>query len=331
MTGTMKNRGLAGELGMEPFQAALQRHGLRLERDRTTALQVNVGLNCHLACRHCHLEAGPGRSEAMERAVMDAVIGCAGRLGFSSIDITGGAPELVPDIEYLLRSLAPLTPKLLLRTNLVALNDSRGAELAALYRDLQVGLVASLPATNPAQTEAQRGAGAWEEMIAALRMLNSLGFGVAGSGLQLDLASNPAGAFLPASQQQAEKKFRSDLARRYGITFNSLYTFANVPMGRFLSFLERSGNLEEYLGRLVEGFNPGTVAGVMCRHQLSVDWLGRLYDCDFNLAAGLAHGGVGQISELRELPAPGTPIPAGDHCYACTVGAGFTCGGSIVD
>ena len=331
MTEAILTKTVAGELGIEPFEEALERHALRLERERTTALQVNVGLNCDLACRHCHLEAGPHRTEAMERATMDAVIDCAGRLRFASIDITGGAPELVPEIDYLLRSLAPLTPKLLLRTNLVALSGARGEELGALYRELKVGLVASVPATNPAQTEAQRGAGAWEKIVATLKMLNALGYGVPGTGLNLDLASNPAGAFLPAGQQQAEKKFRSDLERRYGISFNSLYTFANVPMGRFLSFLERSGNLEGYLKRLAEGFNPGTVAGVMCRHQLSVDWLGRLYDCDFNLAAALPHGGVSHISELAELPAPGTSIPVGDHCYACTVGAGFTCGGSIVE
>jgi radical SAM/Cys-rich protein len=331
VTETLLTRTVTEELGIEPFEGALKRHGLSLERDRTTALQVNVGLNCDLACRHCHLEAGPHRNEAMDRATMDAVIDCAGRLRFSSIDITGGAPELVPGIDYLLRSLAPLTPKLLLRTNLSALSQAGGEELAGLYRDLKVGLVASLPATNASQTEAQRGAGIWDKIIATLRMLNELGYGVPESGLVLDFASNPSGAFLPASQQQAEKKFRSDLERKYGITFNSLYTFANVPMGRFLTFLERSGNIEGYLKRLAEGFNPGTVAGVMCRHQLSVDWLGRLYDCDFNLAAALPHGGVPHISQLAELPAPGIAIPVGDHCYACTVGAGFTCGGSIVE
>jgi len=316
---------VTGESGVEPFRDALLRHELQLNRDRTTALQVNVGLNCDLSCRHCHLEAGPGRQEMMERVTMDAVIDCARRFRFESIDVTGGAPELVPEIDYLVRSLAPLTPRLVLRSNLIALNRGRGAQLSELYRDLKVVLVASLPATNASQTEAQRGAGVWGESIAALRMLNRLGYGMQGSPLELDLVSNPAGAFLPAPQQQAEKKFRSDLMRRYGISFNSLYTFANVPLGRFLSFLERSGNLEGYLGKLAAGFNPCTVAGLMCRTQLCVDWQGRLYDCDFNLAAGLFHGGeLNLISALCELPLPGTPIPVGDHCYACTVGSGFT-------
>lgn len=319
------------DAGREPFGEALTRHELRLSRDRTTALQVNVGLKCDLACRHCHLEAGPGRDEMMDRATMDAVIDCARRFHFTSIDVTGGAPELVPGIDYLVGSLAPLTPRLILRSNLVALNEGNGPALCELYRDLKVVLVASFPATNASQTEAQRGVGVWGKSLVALERLNGLGYGVEGSALELNLVSNPAGAFLPASQQQAEKRFRGDLMRKYGISFNTLYTFANVPLGRFRTFLERSGNLEEYLAKLAAGFNPCTVAGLMCRTQLSVDWRGRLHDCDFNLAAGLSHGGqVALLSALSELPAPGTPIPVGDHCYACTVGSGFTCGGSIV-
>jgi radical SAM/Cys-rich protein len=320
------------ERGIEPFREALLRHELQLSRGRTTALQVNVGFVCDLSCRHCHLEAGPDRGEIMERATMDAVIDCARRFGFTSIDITGGAPELVPEIDYLVRSLAALTPRLIVRSNLIALNEEKAAGLSELYRDLKVVLIASFPATNAPQTEAQRGTGVWEKSIAVLKKLNGLGYGLEGSGLELDLVSNPAGAFLPAGQKQAEKKFRSDLMRKYDISFNSLFTFANVPLGRFRGFLERSGNLEGYLAQLAAGFNPCSVAGLMCRTQLSVDWQGRLYDCDFNLAAGLPQGGQSTIiSSLSGLPAPGTPIPVADHCYACTVGAGFTCGGSIVE
>jgi radical SAM/Cys-rich protein len=313
------------QVGIEPFQEVLARHGLTLTRGKTTALQVNVGLNCGLACGHCHLEAGPHREEAMDRTTMDAVIDCARRFRFASIDITGGSPELVPGIDYLVRALAPLTPRLIVRSNLVALNEETAAKLCELYRDMKVVLVASLPATNASQTEAQRGSGVWEKSVAALRRLNAFGYGVEGSTLELNLVSNPAGAFLPAPQGQAEKKFRADLLRKFGITFNSLYTFANVPLGRFRAFLERSGNLAGYLAKLADGFNPCTIDGLMCRNQLSVDWAGRLYDCDFNLAAGLAHGGaVTSIFDLLELPEPGVPIPVGDHCYACTVGSGFT-------
>jgi len=311
--------------GLVPFRETLLRQGLQLQRDRTSSLQVNLGLKCALACRHCHLEAGPDRAEVMDLGTMDEVVECARRFRFTSIDLTGGSPELVPGIGQLVRSLAPLTPRLLVRSNLVALNQESSASLCALYRELKVVLVASLPATNQAQTEAQRGTGVWEQSIAALRMLNGLGYGGEGSALELDLVCNPAGAFLPAAQEQAERKFRSDLMKRYGISFNALYTFTNVPLGRFRTFLERSGNLEGYLARLVEGFNPCTLPGLMCRSQLSVDWRGRLYDCDFNLAAGVGCGGEERlISSLTELPAPGTPIAVADHCYACTAGAGFT-------
>ena len=315
----------SGDLGVRRFHETLERHGLQLTRGETRVLQVNVGLVCDLSCRHCHLEAGPHRDEMMDRETMDAVIDCARRFRFESIDLTGGAPELVPDLERLVRSLVPLTDRLVVRTNLVALNSGKGAELCELYRELGVALVASLPASNASQTEAQRGEGVWKESVETLKRLNALGYGMPESPLKLDLVSNPSGAYLPPPQQQAEQKFRSDLSRRHGISFHSLYTFANVPLGRFRSFLERSGNLEGYQAKLADGFNPCSIAGLMCRYQLSVDWRGRLYDCDFHLAQGVWHGGrETHVSALTELPSPGTPIPAADHCFACTVGAGFT-------
>jgi radical SAM/Cys-rich protein len=306
------------------FRETLQRHELRLCRDRTLSLQVNVGLNCGLSCRHCHLAAGPSRGEVMRRETMEGVVAAAKRLRFASVDITGGSPERVPGIGYLVRSLVALTPKLIVRTNLVALEEGAGPELVELYRELGVVLVASLPASNASQTEAQRGSGGWGKSISALQRLNALGYGV-DSGLPLHLVANPSGAFLPPPQPQAQKKFREDLRRKHGVAFNELYIFANSPLGRFKDFLERSGNLEDYLARLAAGFNPCTLQGVMCRSQLSVDWEGRLYDCDFNLAVGLRHRGESDsIFSLTELPPPGTPIPVGTHCYACTVGSGFT-------
>ncbi|QWV92485.1 arsenosugar biosynthesis radical SAM protein ArsS [Geomonas oryzisoli] len=309
----------------ESFGERLARHDLSLTRERTTALQVNVGLACDLACGHCHLEAGPARSEMMSRSVMGEVIACARRFRFDSIDVTGGAPELVPELPFLVRGLASETPRLILRSNLVSLEGERGEALLRLYRELKVVLVASLPAGNQAQTEAQRGAGVWQRSIRALQRLNELGYGLPGSPLELDLVSNPSGAFLPPPQLQAQEKFRRDLARKHGVSFHNLYTFANVPLGRFRSFLERSGNLEGYLEQLRAGFNPCAVAGLMCRGQLSVDWCGRLYDCDFHLAQGIFLGGEQRlVSALTELPPPGTAIAAADHCYACTVGSGFT-------
>lgn len=307
------------------FEDTLLQHGLELTRGETTTLQVNVGLACDLACRHCHLEAGPARTELMDGETLEAVIACAKRFNFASIDITGGAPELLPQLPGLLVLLAPLTSRLIVRTNLTALARPESAALPDLYREHRVVIVASLPAVNASQSESQRGSGTWETSMAVLRHLNGIGYGAEGSGLELDLVANPAGAFLPAGQAQAERRFRQDLQRHYGISFTNLYTFANVPLGRFRDWLERSGNLDGYLQKLAGGFNPCTLPGLMCRSLISVDWNGFLYDCDFNLAAGLHHGMHRlHISQLTALPAPGTPIPVGDHCFSCTAGSGFT-------
>ena len=307
------------------FEDTLVRHGLKLARGETSTLQVNVGLACNLACRHCHLEAGPTRTELMNGETVEAVIACAERFWFATIDITGGAPELLPQLPCLLERLAPLTPRLIVRTNLTALARPDSAALLDLYRKLRIVIVASLPAVNASQAEAQRGNGTWETSMTVLRRLNGNGYGVEGSGLELDLVANPTGAFLPAGQAQTERRFHFDLQRRFGITFNNLYTFANVPLGRFRSWLEQSGNLDGYLDKLAGSFNPCTLPGLMCRTLISVDWNGFLYDCDFNLALGLHHGGHKlHISDLTTLPTPDTPIPVGDHCYSCTAGTGFT-------
>lgn len=310
---------------MEPFTAALERRGLSLVRGETRTLQVNTGLRCNLRCRHCHLEAGPERQEVMSRETMSAVTAFAERFRFQAIDITGGAPETIPDIAFLIEGLAPLSPRLMLRSNLTALAEPVCDGLLGLCIAKRVALIASFPSTNPSQADAQRGAGVAEAAIAMLRRLNDLGYGREGAGLELNLVSNPVGAFLPPDQAQAEAKFRRDLMRKWGITFNSLYTFGNVPLGRFRTWLVASGNYERYLRTLADGFNPCTMEGLMCRTQLSVSWDGCVYDCDFNLAAKRYLGGRKiHVSEFRRLPSPGTPIAVCDHCYACTAGPGFT-------
>jgi radical SAM/Cys-rich protein len=307
------------------FEQTLDRHGRELTRTETTTLQINVGLACDLACRHCHLEAGPHRTELMAKDTVEEVIACAARLRFGTIDITGGAPELLPQLPHLVEKLAPLTSRLIVRTNLTAQARPESSALPDLYRGQRVVIVASLPAVNASQAEAQRGSGTWDTSLAVLRRLNGIGYGIESSGLELDLVANPTGAFLPAGQAQSERRFHHDLQRRYGIAFNNLYTFANVPLGRFRKWLELSGNLDGYLRKLAGSFNPCTLPGLMCRSLISVDWNGFLYDCDFNLALGLHHGGHKlHISGLTRLPAPGTPIPVGDHCYSCTAGSGFT-------
>lgn len=308
---------------VDPFASALARSGVELRRGLTTTLQVNVGFLCNQSCRHCHLNAGPTRTEVMSRETMGEVESFARHGGFSVIDLTGGAPELVPGIEGFLERLAPLAPRLLFRANLTALAGR--PDLIDLLARLRVVVVASFPSLNASQTDTQRGAGVFEISVGTLLKLNAAGYGREGSGLELDLVSNPAGAFLPPGQVPTEARFHRELARTRGVTFNHLYTFANMPLGRFRAWLASSGNLEEYLRRLADGFNPCTVQGLMCRNLVSVSWDGVLYDCDFNLARGIPLGGFRRhVSAAEGVPAVGTAIATGDHCYACTAGSGFT-------
>jgi radical SAM/Cys-rich protein len=317
--------GVREAAGVEPFAVALERHGLSLVRGEITTLQVNTGYLCNLRCRHCHLEAGPDRKEIMSRETMPAIVSFARRFPFQVLDVTGGAPELVPDLPFLIEGLAPLAPRMMLRTNLSALSGAARESLLALCVAHRVVLVASFPSTNPTQADAQRGAGVTETAIAVLKKLNAAGYGVEGTGLELDLVSNPVGAFLPVSQESAEPKFRHDLLRKWGVAFNHLYTFANAPLGRFRTWLLQTGNYERYMKTLTDGFNPSAVERLMCRTLLSVSWDGFLYDCDFNLAVGRFNGDRKvHVSDVRELPPPGAPIATGDYCYACTAGSGFT-------
>lgn len=315
--------GGAGADAPGAFAAALARAGRTLVRAETTTLQVNVGLLCNQACRHCHLGAGPGRGEIMSRETMAEVVACARRCAFRAVDVTGGAPELVPGIEELLERLAAATPRLIFRANLTAL-AGRGA-LVGLLGGLGARVVASFPSLSEAQTDAQRGRGVFAASLEGLRRLNAAGFGQEGSGLELDLVSNPVGAFLPPAQGEAQRRFRDELARRWGIRFGRLYTFANVPLGRFREWLCATGNLEGYLRRLEERFNPCAVDGLMCRSLVSAGWDGTLHDCDFNLALGIPLGGAHRhVSELAAPPESGATIATGDHCFACTAGSGFT-------
>ena len=313
------------KLPVEPFGQTMAKHGLNLARVKTTTLQVNLGLLCNQACRHCHLEAGPNSEEVMRKETVDQVVDLAQRFYFEAIDITGGAPEMNPHLIDMIARLSLQSPRLMLRSNLTALAGEERDHLIDLCQQNRVVIVASFPSLNEAQAESQRGKGVFQESIEVLRKLNSLGYGKPGSGLELNLVSNPTGAFLPSSQEQLDQRFCQVLENKWGIVFNSLFTFANVPLGRFRHWLERSGNLDGYLQKLAASFNPCAIEGLMCRSLISVSWEGYLFDCDFNQAAGLHLGGKRfHISELNELPNPGEPIAVSHHCYTCTAGAGFT-------
>ncbi len=309
---------------LNTFQKTLTSNGLLLDRGITSTLQINIGHLCNLACKHCHVEAGPGRQEVMSRQTMDDVIHFARNNSFSVIDITGGAPEIVPDIAYLLENLCPLASKIMMRSNLVALLEGNSGKLLDLCQQLKIALVVSFPSTNRGQADAQRGEGVWDKSISMLKKLNGLGYGLKGTGLDLYLVSNPAGAFLPVDQCTAERKFKGDLARKWGIEFTALYTFANIPLGRFKKWLEKSGNYDAYMQKLRSSFNPETVEGLMCRSLINISWDGYLYDCDFNMAAGLPYSGEPvHISEIKVLE-NGAPVMTDDYCFACTAGTGFT-------
>ncbi len=311
--------------GVAPFSLTLSRHGLNLDREITRTLQVNLGLLCNQTCKHCHLNAGPDRNENMDLEIIQEVISYAHRSGFEIIDITGGAPELNPHIETLIEGVSDFVSRIMLRSNLSVLNDGKRDHLMKFLSEKRVVIVASFPSLNEIQTDSQRGGGIFQISIDALKKLNSLGYGHEGTGLELNLVSNPTGAFLPPDQTQTEKRFRQVLKRKWGIVFNNLFNFANVPLGRFRQWLFRTDNLDTYIKKLYSNFNACAFDGLMCRTLVSVSWDGYLFDCDFNLARGLFMGGRKvHIFEMPGPPEPGSHIATADHCYTCTAGSGFT-------
>jgi radical SAM/Cys-rich protein len=321
----MSSKTAENKLPIEPFGQTLAKHGLNLTRENTTTLQINVGMLCNQTCRHCHLEAGPNSEEIMNRETVDQVVAFAQKFPFEIIDITGGAPEMNPNLVDMIERLSGMASRLMLRSNLTALAHGERDYLIEVCKERRVVIVASFPSLNEAQAESQRGRGVFQISIDVLKKLNALGYGQPDSGLELNLVSNPTGAFLPSSQDQLEKRFCQVLQNKWGIVFNNLFSFANVPLGRFRQWLEQSGNLEKYLQKLATSFNPCAIEGLMCRSLISVSWEGYVFDCDFNLAAGLYLGGKKtHVTDLQELPKAGEPIAVSHHCYTCTAGAGFT-------
>lgn len=311
-------------LEIVPFKSTLAKHDLKLVRNPAHTLQINLGFLCNQTCQHCHLNAGPTRKENMGSDTVNEVVAYAQRCHFDTIDITGGAPELNPHLLDLIKKISPLAPRIMLRSNLSALKDQMNRLIEPL-KSHRVVIVASFPSLNLNQTDSQRGEGIFAESIAVLKELNAMGYGRNGSGLELNLVSNPTGAFLPPNQEKTEKRYHQILDQKWGVRFNRLFSFANVPLGRFRQWLIKSGNFESYMQKLVSNFNPCSVEGLMCRTLVSVSWDGYLYDCDFNLARGVYMSGKKiHVSEMPGPPEPDTPIVTADHCYTCAAGLGFT-------
>ncbi|MEO8197258.1 MAG: arsenosugar biosynthesis radical SAM (seleno)protein ArsS [Thermoanaerobaculia bacterium] len=319
------------------FDEALTRNGLgALRRGAPTTLQVNVGRLCNLACHHCHVEAGPKRQESLSPEVADRLLELlAASPGVAVLDLTGGAPEMNPHFRQLVTGARRLGRRVIDRCNLTILGEPGFEDLADFLAAERVEIVASLPCYTEGNVDAQRGRGTFDSSIAALLRLNALGYGKPGSALGLDLVYNPLGPSLPPAQGELEHDYKRELGERFGIEFHRLLTITNMPIKRFAEQLARLGKTEAYQALLVAHFNPATVEGLMCRSQISVDWLGRLYDCDFNLmldlplpaGAGAARPTIWGIASLRDLA--GTAIATAGHCFGCTAGAGSSCSGAL--
>ncbi|EMI45651.1 arsenosugar biosynthesis radical SAM (seleno)protein ArsS [Rhodopirellula sp. SWK7] len=295
-------------------------------------LQINVGKVCNQTCSHCHVDAGPERRESMSRDVAQQVIDVLHRADIPTLDITGGAPEMNLDFRWLVEQAAGLGRRVIDRCNLTILTANGFKDLPEFLAEHGVEVVASLPCYLEENCDLQRGDGVFRRSIEDLKRLNSLGYGVPGSGRLLSLVYNPIGPSLPPRQEELEATYRRELKARYDVEFSELHTITNLPISRFLDDLRQTGQFDEYMQTLVAQFNPMTVDGVMCRSMLSVDWQGKLFDCDFNqmLNIELAEGMPQSIGEFDASMLSGRPIMTGRHCFGCTAGCGSSCQGAVV-
>ncbi|MBL4760944.1 MAG: arsenosugar biosynthesis radical SAM protein ArsS [Mariprofundaceae bacterium] len=302
-----------------------------IKRAQLTTLQVNLGYLCNQTCVHCHVDAGPRRTEIMRRETVDTILEFLRTSDVKTLDLTGGAPEMNPHFRYLVDAACKLGVRVIDRCNLTILSETGYEGLAEFLAEHKVEVSASLPCYLGENVDAQRGKGVFADSIAGLKKLNALGYGVEGSALTLNLVYNPTGTSLPPSQIELEMAYKKELKERFGIVFNQLFTITNMPIKRFGSWLISKGEFEHYMQQLKDSYQPANVDGVMCRSLLSVDWQGYVYDCDFNQMLDLPLPGKTQthLSELLETNVEGMPIAIMDHCYGCTAGQGSSCGGAL--
>jgi radical SAM/Cys-rich protein len=300
-----------------------------LRRGRLTTLQVNLSYRCNQSCVHCHVNAGPKRTESMDDASVELIPRVLAARGLSTLDLTGGAPELHPRFRWLVGAARALGVKVIDRCNLTVLSEPGMDGLADFLADHGVEVVASLPCYLEENVDRQRGKGMFERSLAGLKRLNALGFGQPGSGLSLHLVYNPPGPDLPPAQDGLEAAYRRELAARHGLVFNRLYSLANMPILRFGSTLVSKGQFGNYMQLLRASHNPDNLDQVMCRDLVSVDWRGRLYDCDFNQMLDLPLQGPRMLADLLAHEVSGQAIQVADHCYGCTAGQGSSCGGAL--
>ncbi|MDO8968075.1 MAG: arsenosugar biosynthesis radical SAM protein ArsS [Algoriphagus sp.] len=317
------------------FQSHLEGIGLfPLQPTTLEIFQINLGKMCNQVCKHCHVDAGPDRKEIMTRETMKSCLDVIQNEPFlNCVDLTGGAPEMNPDFRWFVESIRSIRPdiKIIVRCNLtIILANPKFHDLPEFFKRNTIEVVSSLPYFTAMKTDAQRGDGVFEKSIRALRMLNEVGYGIEGSDLVLNLVYNPSGAFLPGSQSELEAEFKKKLKERFDIEFNSLFTITNIPISRFLEYLLRSDNFENYMEKLLSAFNPSAAAGVMCRNTISIGWDGYLYDCDFNQMLDMKVNTPNSIhlSEWDSSALSNRSIQINNHCFGCTAGAGSSCGGA---
>ncbi|WP_207420681.1 arsenosugar biosynthesis radical SAM (seleno)protein ArsS [Desertivirga brevis] len=317
-----------------PFQQKLEEMNmLPLNPKELEIFQVNIGKMCNQVCKHCHVDAGPDRKEIMTE---DTMLQCLDAIKLNPsigiVDITGGAPEMNPSFRWFVKELNKLGKHIIVRCNLtIIVANKKYNDLPEFFKEHGVEIVSSLPFYTQERTDRQRGNGVFEDSIRALKMLNAVGYGMEGSSLILNLVYNPAGAFLPPSQNALENEYKQALREQFAIEFNNLFVITNIPVSRYLDYLISSGNYEKYMERLRAAFNPSAVYNVMCRNTISVSWDGFLYDCDFNQMLDLRIRSAAQhISEFNTEVLNNREIVIGQHCYGCTAGAGSSCGGATV-
>jgi len=304
----------------------------KLSRAKLEVIQLNLGYLCNLSCLHCHVNAGPKRTELMSKETIDLVLELAKNTGVKTFDLTGGAPEMNPHFRYLVQQANELGITVIDRCNLVILEDEGYGDLAEFFAKNRVVVVASLPCYLEENVDKQRGNGTFQKSLTALKCLNDLGYGQKDSGLVLDLVYNPQGPNLPPAQQPLEHSYKSHLKQHYGIEFNNLYTITNMPIKRFGSTLISKGQFEEYMQLLVDSYNPDIIDQVMCVNTISINWQGYVYDCDFNQMLDLPLADDTQkthITDIMKRDLVNKQIATRQHCYGCTAGQGSSCGGAL--
>jgi len=324
--------GQTGDFALIPFQQRLEQSNLYpLRPVQIENLQVNIGKMCNQVCKHCHVDAGPDRKEIMTMDTMELCIDTLKKnVQLKTVDLTGGAPEMNPNFRWFVEEISKLHRHIIVRCNLtILLANKKYNDLPQFYKDHRIEVVSSLPFYTQDRTDRQRGNGVFEDSIKALQMLNTVGYGKLETGLTLNLVYNPAGAFLPPSQQALEKEYKHALNQQFGIEFNNLYAITNLPISRYLDYLLSSGNYENYMEKLVNAYNPVAAANVMCRNTISIGWDGYLYDCDFNQMLELkVNTNSKHILNFNLNELNNRDIIVGQHCYGCTAGSGSSCGGS---